>query len=97
MRRLLNLNQPGAIFVRLIGLFMVLIPAILYGIVLLWSGAGFVRTLMLSMIKVSFVVGGFVFIVFMILIVVEQIQDHVFDAQYQKQRILKIEGVSCDN
>jgi hypothetical protein len=90
MRRLLNLNQPGVVFVKLIGFFLVLIPSVLYGIVLLWLETGIVRTLLLSIIKVSFVVGAFVFIVFLALIVLEQIQDHFFDIQYQKQRCQKV-------
>lgn len=48
------------------------------------------RTLLLSMIKISFLVGAFVFTVFLVLIVVEQVQDHYFNAQYQKQRSQKI-------
>jgi hypothetical protein len=90
MRRLLNLNQPSMMFVKVIGFFMVLIPAVLYGIVLLGSKTEILRTFLLSMIKVSLGVGGFVFVVFLILIVVEQIQDHYFDAQYQKQRSQKV-------
>jgi hypothetical protein len=90
MRRLLNLNQPSVVFVKLIGFFLALIPAVLYGILLLWSETGIIRTLLLSIIKVSFVVGAFVFIVFLALIVLEQIQDHFFDIQYQKQRCQKV-------
>jgi len=86
MRRLLNLNQPSTMFLKVIGFFVVLIPAVLYGIVQVWSGTGSVTTLLLSMIKVSFVVGAFVFIVFLVLIVVEQIQDHYYNIGYQKQR-----------
>ncbi len=90
MRRLLNLNQSSMVFVKIIGFLMVLIPAILYGIVLIWNETKIIRALFLSTIKVSFVVGAFVFIVFLVLIVVEQIQDHYFDDQYQKQRSQKV-------
>ena len=90
MRRFLNLNQPGIIFVKVIGFFIGLIPAILYGIALLGSETGISRALLFSMIKVSFFAGGFIFIVFLGLIVIEQIQDHFFDAQYQKQRNHKV-------
>lgn len=90
MRRFLNLNQPGIMFLKVIGFFVVLIPAILYGIVQVWSGAGSNTTLLLSMIKVSFVIGAFVLIVFLVLIIVEQIQDHFYNIQYQKQRNRKI-------
>jgi uncharacterized paraquat-inducible protein A len=90
MRRLLNLNQPSMMFVKVIGFFMVLIPAVLYGIILLGSKTEIIRTFLFSMIKVSLGVGAFVFVVFLILIVVEQIQDHYFDARYQKQRSQKV-------
>jgi len=30
MRRILNLNQPGIVFVKIIGLFIVVIPVLLY-------------------------------------------------------------------
>lgn len=90
MRRFLNLNQSGMIFLKVIGFYMVLLPAVLYGIVLTWSGTGIIRTLLLSVINVSFVVGAFVFIAFLVLIVIEQIQDHYYDVRYQKQRSQKV-------
>ena len=90
MRRCLDLNQPGVVFVKVIGLLMVIIPAVLYGIRLLWGEAENVRILLLSMMKVSFAAGGLVFAVFLALIVAEQIQDHDFHVQYQKQRDQKV-------
>ncbi len=90
MRRLLDLNQPGVVFVKVVGLLMVIIPAVLYGIRLLWGETENARILLLSMIKVSFAAGGLVFAVFLALIVAEQIQDHDFHAQYQKQRNQKV-------
>ena len=90
MRRLLNLNQLSTMFLKVIGFFVVLLPAVLYSIVLVWSEAGTITTLLLSMIKVSFGVGAFVFIIFVILIVIEQIQDHDYDVRYQKQRSQKV-------
>ena len=90
MRRCLDLNQPGVVFVKVIGLLMVIIPAVLYGIRLLWGQTENVRILLLSMMKVSFAAGGLVFAVFLALIVAEQIQDHDFHVQYQKQRDQKV-------
>jgi hypothetical protein len=90
MRRLLDLNQPSQLFVRVIGIFMVLIPAALYGIVLLWNEPGKIKNFLLSIINVSFLIGTFVLIVFVVLIVAEHVQDRYFDAQYQKQRSQKI-------
>ena len=90
MRRILNLNQPSTMFLKVIGFFVVLIPAVLYGILQVWSGTESIANLILSMIKVSFAVGAFVFIVFLVLIVAEQIQDHYCNIEYQKQRNQKI-------
>jgi uncharacterized paraquat-inducible protein A len=90
MRRLLNLNQPSTMFLKVIGFLWILLPAVLYGIVLLWNGAETITALLLSMIKVSFIAGAFVFMVFLVLIIVEQIQDHYYDDRYQKQRSQKV-------
>src|SRR5512138_2518380 len=85
MRRILNLNQPGIIFVKMIGLFAVVIPAVLYSMVILWNEAKII-SILLSGIKVSLVIGGLAFVILMVLIIVEQIQDHYIDVQYQKNR-----------
>jgi uncharacterized paraquat-inducible protein A len=90
MRRLLNLNQPSTMFLKVIVFFVVLLPAILYSIVLVWNETGTITTLLLSMINVSMGVGACVFIIFLILIVIEQIQDHYYDVRYQKQRSQKV-------
>ncbi len=90
MRRLLNLNEPSTKFLKVIGFFVVLLPTVLYSIVLVWNGTKFIIDLLLSAIKVSFVVGAAVLIVFLALIVVEQIQDHYYDVRYQKQRSQKM-------
>ncbi len=89
-RRLLNLNQPGTMFLKAIGFFIVLLPAVLYAIVMAWSGTGILAALLWSMIKVSFLLGVLVLFVFLVLIVVEQIQDHFYDARYQKQQSQKV-------
>ena len=85
MRRLINLNQSGIVFVKIICLFGVMIPTALY-IILLWSRTETVRALLLSLIKGSFRIGALMFVIFLVAMVVEQIQDHYFDMQYQKQR-----------
>jgi uncharacterized paraquat-inducible protein A len=90
MRRLLNLNLSSIVFMRVIGFLIVILPALLYGILLLWRRTEIISTILLRMIHVSFVAGAFVLVVFLVLIVVEQVQDHYFDAQYQKQRGQKI-------
>ena len=90
MRRFLNLNQLSTIFLKLIGFFVVLVPVVLYVILLAWSEPGTITTLLLSLMKASFAVGALIFVVFLVLIVVEQIQDHDYDVRYQKQRSQKV-------
>ena len=90
MHRFLNLNQPGLIFVKVIAFFTGLIPGILYGIAQISNETAIIRSLLVSVVNVSFLVGGFVLIVFLLLIVIEQIQDHSFDAKVQKLRKYKV-------
>lgn len=95
MRRYLDLNQPSAVFLKLIGLLVAIIPAVLYGFLRLCSGTGTIGTFLLSLMKSSFAAGVSVLIVFLILIAVEQVQDHYFDILYKKQlgkKILLVNG-----
>ena len=85
MRRILNLNQPGIVFVKIIGLFIVVIPVLLYCTVLLLNNIG-VTGILLGVIRVSFAIGVLAFVVLLALIAVEQIQDHYIDVQYQNNR-----------
>ena len=75
MRRLLNLNQLGAAFVRGIVLFVGAIPALLYSISLFLT-KGLMLSFLLTTIKVSFAIGILLFIALLALIIMEQIQDH---------------------
>lgn len=86
MRRILNLNHSSTTFVKLIVLFVGIIPAVLYCILLLFAEAEIVSMLLHRIIRVSFSIGIFIGAVFLVLILAEQIQDHWFDVQYQKNR-----------
>ncbi len=89
MRRILNLNQPGTVFVKIIGIFIVLIPAILYCATLLLNNAA-IASILPGVIKVSLAIGAFATAILLILIIIEQIQDHYFDVRYQKNRSQKL-------
>lgn len=91
MRRILNLNQPAVIFVKLILLFIIAIPAVLYGAVLLAARTQPIQAFLLSAIRISFAVGILISVVLVILIAAEQIQDHYIDQSYQKKRGQKIQ------
>ena len=88
MRRILNLNQPSTVFVKIIGIFIVLIPAVLYCAILLLNNTT-IASMLLGVIKVSLAIGAFAAAILLILIIIEQIQDHYFDVHYQKNRSQK--------
>ncbi len=89
IRRALNLNQPSAVFLKLIGLFLALIPSVLYCASLFLSKADIIGALH-NMIRISFVIGASVAAIFLILVIVEQIQDRNIDLLYQKNRDRKL-------
>jgi hypothetical protein len=89
MRRILNLNQTGVTLLKVIGMVVVVIPAILYGTSLLLNGTK-VNSILLNGIKLSFAIGALVFVILLALILVEQIQDHYFDLHYQKNKAQKL-------
>ncbi|HSK89192.1 MAG TPA: hypothetical protein VK880_12580 [Anaerolineales bacterium] len=89
MRRILNLNQPSTVFLKVISLFVVVIPAVLYSALFLLNQAAVISTLR-KMIKLSFAIGASVFVILLVLIIVEQIQDYHIDVQYRKDRNRKL-------
>lgn len=89
MRRILNLNQPSVTFLKMIGLFAVVIPAVLDCALLLLKQPE-IRILLRSLVNISFTIGAILFVLLTGLIIVEQIQDHYIDVQYQKNRGRKV-------
>jgi hypothetical protein len=75
--------------VKLIALFAMIIPAVLYCISLLLREEQTAGVL-LRVIRLSFGIGIFIFVTLLALIIVEQIQDHFIDLQYQKSRDRKL-------
>lgn len=89
IRRPLNLNQFSTVFLKLIVLFIIVIPAGLYGILLFLNTAGNANIFRL-MSRISFAIGASIFVTLLILVIVEQIQDHYIDVQYWKNRSRKL-------
>lgn len=89
MRRVLNLNQPSTVFLKLMGVFIFMIPAVLYCTLLLLNDAK-ISDVLRPTIEISFAIGASVFVVLLVLIIAEQIQDHYIDVQYQKNRGQKL-------
>lgn len=90
MRRVLNLNHPGTILLKIAGLFLVAIPAILYCALRVLGETATLRTFLPGLIKTSFAIGASVLVILSILIIIEQVQDHYIDVQYQKNRSRKL-------
>jgi len=90
MPRLLNLNQSGIQFVKVIALFGGVIPAVLYGISFGLGLADIHLIFLSSAIKISFAIGLIVLIVFLFLIIAEQVQDHYLARLYEKNRGRKL-------
>jgi hypothetical protein len=78
------------VFVKIFGLFAVAIPILLYCVLLWVSDVELIRTYLLTAIRVSFAIGILGFVVLLVLIIAEQIQDHYIDIQYQKSRDRKL-------
>lgn len=89
IRRILNLNQPAVTFLKLIGLFAVATPAVLYGSLLFWEQPA-IHIVLRRMMEISFTIGAVLFVILAGLIAVEQVQDHFFDLRYQKHRDRKL-------
>lgn len=89
MRRILDLNQVGMTFLKLVGLFALVIPAVLYGILLSWKQPE-IHLMLHSLMKISFTIGSVLFVILIGLMTVEQVQDHYFDLHYQKTRDRKL-------
>jgi uncharacterized membrane protein len=90
MRRILNLNQSSAVFVKLIVLFVGIIPAISYSILFLSNEVGDESAFFHRLIRVSFSIGVLIFVVFLVLLIAEQIQDHWIDIEYRKNQNQKL-------
>jgi len=74
----------------MIGLFIFVIPVFLYSAFLLLGLADILFVWALAAIKLSFAIGACLFVILLILVIVEQIQDYYIDTQYWKNREQKI-------
>ncbi len=87
---MLDLNGPSSVFLRLIGLFVVVIPGLLVAYSLaraiLLPGDGDQVAGVLPLVGWSLGCGAIVFAVLLVLVVVEQVQDRAFDAAYRRKR-----------
>ncbi len=90
MRFKLNLNGPGATFCALIGIFTIVIPIGLSaadGLLSLTSGN---RELIPLLIGLSFGVGLTLLVLFIILLLIEWVQDRHLDTVHRRNRHRKL-------
>ncbi len=90
MKRPLDLNGSSHIFLKIIGTFILLVPAMLYLCGVLLGLAQVDVEIIPQLIGTSLIAGGGVIGVWVILIAYEQIQDHLFDAHYRRARRHKL-------
>ncbi len=90
MRTKLNLNEPSSKILTMIGLFLVAIPVVFTVGGFLLSAANVPVNLLNDLRNGSVAAGLILAAGFVILIVVEQIQDHLIDAAYQRNRNRKL-------
>jgi hypothetical protein len=86
MKRKLDLNGVSGRFLGAIGLFGGLIPAALYLLGLAPAALGMERAPLVFFIKVSGLVAAGILAVFVVLIVIEQVQDALYHRAYLKGR-----------
>ncbi len=90
MRRILDLNQPSILFLKLIALFGVVIPVALFLGAWALDAHGISTSPITVVICASFLVGVALLAILLGLIILEQIQDHWFDLHYQRHRHQKM-------
>ncbi len=86
MRRILNLNEVSTKFLIAIALLVGAVPALLWLFSLLLAAAQLSTRIDLDLIEASLILGGLLLVVFLLLIVLEQVQDHYLHRVYLKSR-----------
>ncbi len=86
----LNLNQPSGTIIKVILVFLVLIPAVLIFTQFALRVFGVELDTLFALSAGSVAIAIAISIVFSILIVIELIQDHFVDVLYRKHKNLKL-------
>ncbi len=90
MRLKLNLNQPGSRMLAAIGAFLCVIPTILFAVVLFLRHAQINADTIDELIRLSAGVGFALAGILLVLLIVEQIQDHYLNVAYFRNRHRKV-------
>jgi hypothetical protein len=90
MRLKLNLNRPGTKMIAAVGAFLCVIPTILYAVSLFLRLAqidfGAIDRLIRFSVDIGFALG----VILLVLLIVEQIQDHYLNVVYFRNRNRKV-------
>jgi len=86
MKRILNLNDFSLPALKVIAIISLGIPAALFLAAYLLDRAGLHLPLLERLIWVSFGIGGILILLFFLLVVLEQVQDHMLYKRYLQQR-----------
>jgi hypothetical protein len=90
MKRILNLNKPGARILAIAALLIGLAPVLLYASNLIVKTFGIDAAVFSTLIWVFVTAGGLLLAALLVLIVAEQVQDHLIDNDYQRRRGQKL-------
>ncbi len=92
MKRFLNLHDVGIKMISAIGVFVIGIPSVGYGLSILLGAWGIQWAVLKRLIFGSLLVGGVLFALLLALIIAEQIQDHLLYRMYRKSLGKRIRG-----
>ncbi len=86
MKRILNTNTYGAAALLVIGFFLIILPVVCYAGSTFLEPSNILARTLLNLAKISAGVGAFLLAAFLILLVVELVQDRTIFRQYLKNR-----------
>jgi uncharacterized paraquat-inducible protein A len=86
MKRILNLNGPGAKLAAVSGMFLILVPLALLSASVFLDMIRVPHSAFDSLIQVSVSMGILCAVILVFLAALEQIQDYYFDVDYQHKR-----------
>jgi hypothetical protein len=81
VKRILNLNHQGMLFIGLIVLFGVVIPGIMWLLRRFIHGS---TVLLIRLMHASLILAGLLLAVFLLLLIIEQVQDYLLYRAYRK-------------
>ena len=92
MKRSINLNDYGVKIAAWAVFFLIPFPLTFFLLSKFMDPAGQLPAVLQGALKISFGIGLAILAGFVILIVIEQIQDHLFDRYYRKNRWRKLQA-----